>query len=109
MPKKRSISKADLYGHWVHAHEEDTATEMVFRPASHPLPRARGRTGLELHADQTCDYLGIARDDRPETSGGTWRFDEHSATLSIDLPDGTHQVYGVVSVKKDKLILKKPT
>jgi hypothetical protein len=108
MSKKR-ISPADLYGQWLHAQEEDTDTEMIFRPADHPLPPARGRTGLELCADQTCNYLGIGRADRPEASEGSWQFDEQTGTLSIDLPDGTHQALAVGSVKKDKLILKKPS
>lgn len=106
---KRAISQSDLHGNWVHAYEEDTQTEMVFRPSSHPLPRSRGRTAFDLHEDKTCIFLGIARDDRHEPYSGSWDFDDQTATLSLHFPDGTHQVLSVESAKKDKLVVKKPT
>ena len=107
MPKAKT-SKSDLYGKWVHAHEEDTDTEMVFRPPGHPLPPSRGRTAFELRNDETCAYLGIGRDDRGEASSGSWRFDEQTSALSLNLPDGTHQVFPVASADKEKLVVKKP-
>lgn len=80
---------------------------MVFRPADHPLPPSRGRTGFELHADDRCTYVGISRDDRSTTTNGTWDFDERGQTLSLNFPDGTKQVFTVAYVARDKLVVKK--
>lgn len=103
------ITQPQLLGHWVHAHEEDSSAEMVFRPASHPLPPARGRIAFKLQEDGTCDYLSIARNDRHEPSGGNWNFDEQTATLSLDLPDGTHQIFSVISAEEEKLVVTNPS
>ena len=37
-----------LQQEWVHSREEDTPTEMVFRPASYDFPPARGRKSFAL-------------------------------------------------------------
>jgi hypothetical protein len=47
------INRELLHQQWVHAYEEDTPTEAVYRPAGYELPPARGRTGFELRPDQT--------------------------------------------------------
>ena len=45
------INQDALYQHWVHSHEEDTNTEIVFRPATYNFPRSRGRRSFELKTD----------------------------------------------------------
>ena len=107
MPKAQ-ISESNLHGQWVHSHEEDTETAMVFRASGYPLPPSRGRIALDLHADATSAYRGIARDDRHETSSGHWRFDVTTRTLSVSLPDGSKQAFSVLSADKDKLVVQQP-
>lgn len=107
MPKT-SISVSQLFGKWVHSHEEDTETAKVFRPGGAPLPPSRGRIAFDLRSDATCDYQSLARDDRHESSGGHWRFDATTGTLSVTLPDGSNQDFLVLSANKDKLVLQQP-
>lgn len=58
---------------WVHAHEEDTATTEVFRPATTPLPPARGRYAFEMFEGGRLVERPLARDDAPRDRDGTWR------------------------------------
>ena len=58
-----------LLQHWIHSHEEDTDTEMVFRPASFNFPPARGRKGFELSPDGTLIDYRIGPTDRPRLNG----------------------------------------
>ena len=107
MSDERIASEA-LRQHWVHSHEEDTGTEMVFRPASHPLPPARGRRSFELRAGGLLVEGRPGPTDRPEAAEGTW-------TLS---PDGTlafyrtgnaapHRTLEIVSATRDRLVVRK--
>ncbi|MGH7787511.1 MAG: hypothetical protein ACRERC_11630, partial [Candidatus Binatia bacterium] len=45
-----ALSKKLLQRRWVHAHEDDTATTTVYRPADYDLPPSRGRRSFELGA-----------------------------------------------------------
>lgn len=42
-----------LFRRWLHVPEEDDPDVRVYRPAEYPLPPARGRGGIEFHADGT--------------------------------------------------------
>lgn len=42
--------------------------ELVFRPEGYPLPLARGRKAIELHADGSFTALAPGADDRPVES-----------------------------------------
>lgn len=61
-----------LIGTWLHSHEEDTADELVYRPADFAFPPARGRDGFEFRPGGELVYLGIARTDGTEESTGRW-------------------------------------
>jgi hypothetical protein len=104
-----TILPVSLYQRWVHSHEEDTASEMVFRPASYPFPRSRGRMEFELRADQRLLKTGIApTDGRSEMQGG-WRAvggEDEPLRLELTTPDGT-QVLHVSSVDAAKLVVRK--
>jgi len=62
----------ELIGTWVHSYEEDTDDMAVYRPASHPLPPARGRRGLEFAADGTVTERPLGHGDAPGTRTGRW-------------------------------------
>jgi hypothetical protein len=100
---------ADLLGqHWVHSHEEDTATEMVFRPATHQFPRSRGRQALQLGADGTLVEGGPGPSDRPERSPGRWRLTEDGGlALYRGSASTPYRVLRIVSLSKDRLVLRK--
>src|SRR5260370_746002 len=56
----QDIAPQLLQRRWMHSREEDTATEMVFRPASYHFPPARGRTGFALGPDKIDGDFGAA-------------------------------------------------
>ncbi len=69
-------TRADsLHGRWTHSFEEDSGDEMVFRPAGHPLPPARGRTSIELRPDGTYVESAPGPVDVPGESSGSWSLD----------------------------------
>jgi hypothetical protein len=97
-----------LHQQWVHAYEEDTPTEVVYRPAGHPLPPARGRQGFELRPDQTVTNIGIGRTDAPEETAGSWELEEKEVpVLRITLDTGESQAMKITSVEPDRLVLEK--
>lgn len=63
----------DLFGRWLHSHEEDTAEATVYRRDSFPFPPSRGRHGFELRGDGSLVDLGPGAADRPSQGArGTW-------------------------------------
>jgi hypothetical protein len=93
---------------WLHSHEEDTATERVYRPAAHPFPPSRGRTGFELRPDRTCTRIGIAARDGSSETGCTWSYaDDGEPVATLSLEGGGSQVLRIVSVDADRLVVRK--
>jgi hypothetical protein len=66
------IDRGVLQQHWIHSHEEDTPTEMVFRPADFPFPPSRGRHGFELKPDGSYAETAIGPADKPQKAEGSW-------------------------------------
>ena len=95
---ERRIPAEILCQHWVHSHEEDSATEMVFRPASHPFPRSRGRRSFDLRTDGTLIEGGPGPTDRRQESAGTWRLTEDGALAFYRPSESTpHRVLRIAS------------
>lgn len=97
--------KSALQGHWIHAHEEDTDGEMVFRPASHPLPPSRGRMRLDLRPGGAYVERSPGPVDVPEESRGSWSLE--GERLRLDAEDGTAQAWVVAKAEVDRLVLEK--
>jgi len=95
-------------GRWVHAHEEDTEDEMVFRPAGTDLPPARGRMAFELRADGTFAEAGLGATDAPEEATGTWTLDGDTITLGEGASQGVPREMEVVTADDDRLVVHKP-
>ena len=92
---------------WIHSYEEDTETEMVYRPASFPFPPARGRSGFELQADGSCSLIGLGPVDRPELTPGTWSIDnEETPSIRINCEGSTHAL-ALSSVDPQRLVVRK--
>ncbi len=95
-----------LHGTWVHAHEEDTGEEMVFRPASHPLPPSRGRMSLELRPDGTYLERSPGPVDVPEESGGSWELEGDRLVLGGE-GDRPGHAWRVASADRDRLVVRR--
>ena len=100
----RNATESVLSQHWVHSHEEDTATEMVFRPAAYNFPRSRGRKSFELKPDGSLLEIGIAPTDRQQESHGTWVWHDDDTLAFYASPGAeSRRVMHIASVDKDQL------
>lgn len=104
---KKAVSKKILCRHWVHSHEEDTETEMVFRPADHAFPPSRGRLAFELGADGAAHVTQPGATDRPAAATGSWTLEED--VLAIETPKGStrRRVYRIASASRDRLVTRR--
>jgi hypothetical protein len=102
------ISSKLLAQRWLHSHEEDTASEMVFRKAYYQFPPSRGRTGFELREDHSLVEIGVAPGDGPSESAGYWelgapqqlRFCRRAGAPPFRAMDITQVEDGLLRVKK---------
>ena len=103
-----TIAQEDLLQRWVHSHEEDTDTEMVFRPATHKFPPSRGRRSFELKPDGQLVETTPGPTDVPQKLQGTWKLEGGSKLelyrTSESKPD---QVMHIISIDKDRLVVTK--
>jgi len=102
------IAAEVLHQHWVNSREEDTDTEMVFRPASYDFPRSRGRASFELQAGGGLVQGGIGPTDRPTESPGTWRLEGDKLAFYVGDESEPSRVIAVVSAEKDRLVIRRP-
>lgn len=105
MPKK--LIPETLHQHWVHSHEEDSNTEMVFRPATFNFPRSRGRTAFELRPDGSLVEFGIGPTDRRQESKGTWKLEGEKLSFYAGAESTPRRVLIILSADRDRLIIKK--
>ena len=103
-----SIKKV-LSQHWVHSHEEDSDTEMVFRPASYAFPPSRGRTSFDLRPDGGLIERGPGPTDRSEQTEGKWQLD---ANRNLVFYQGSQEgsasrVLRLASADANRLVVKK--
>jgi len=97
-----------LYRRWVHAHEEDTDREMVFRPAEVELPPSRGRVAFELRPDGTFAESGIGPTDRSQAARGRWELEGgERILLGEGAPGGVPRVLRIASLDEDRLVVEK--
>jgi hypothetical protein len=97
-----------LQRRWVHAHEEDTDSEMVFRPADYGLPPSRGRVAFELRPDGSFVESGLGAADVPEEASGTWDLeDDERIVLSQGASQGVPRQMRIASAEQDRLVIEK--
>ena len=94
------MNRRDLYQHWMRSQEEDTDDEMVFRPASHRFPPARGRSGFDLKEDGSVIEHGIGPTDRSTRTERRWTLD--GTTLKIG-----DRAMTIASLDRDRLVVRK--
>ena len=94
---------------WVHAHEEDSASEMIFRPADHELPPSRGRMAFELRADGSFVEAGLGAVDVPVVGSGTWELENDDwITLNGGGRGGVPRRMRISSAAPDRLAIERP-
>jgi hypothetical protein len=91
---------------WVHSHEEDTDTDMVFRPADHPFPPSRGRTSFELRPDGTYVEGSPGPVDVPEESTGSWSLDGDRLILGAE-GDRPGHAWEITGAEDDRLTVRR--
>jgi hypothetical protein len=101
------MRRDQVCGRWVHAHEEDTEDEMVFRPAGTDLPPSRGRMAFELRADGTFTETGLGAADVPEEATGKWAVEGNTITLSEGARQGVPREMEVVTADEERLVIRK--
>lgn len=92
---------------WTHSYEEDTATEMVFRPSTYKLPPSRGRFSFELKADGGITEYAIGATDRSDSSEGTWSLEDNGLLSISSARNDSDRIFDVVSMTPEKLVVKK--
>ena len=102
-----TVDRSGLVGRWVHAHEEDTDGELVYRPPTFAFPRSRGRDALELAADGTFSEGAIGADDRPALADGTWNLDGTVIRLTPSAPDASIRTLDVLTSAADRLTFRR--
>ena len=106
MPENEVLTEI-LNRRWLHSHEEDTAGEMVFRPATYAFPPSRGRAGFELRPDGSAAVLGPAPNDAPQERSGTWKISD-AKQLVVHVPELQQtQSMTVLSTGPDRLVVRR--
>jgi hypothetical protein len=96
-----------LYRRWVHAHEEDTDEEMVFRPAEHELPPSRGRVSFELRSDGSFSEAGLGAADVPDEATGSWSLEHGAIRLGQGAPGGVPRDLPIASLDGERLVIRR--
>ena len=94
----------ELFQHWVHSHEEDTKSMLVYRPASYSFPLSRGRDGFEIRSDGGFVLFFMGPTDRVERAVGHWE-SIGNQTIRVRFEDEKikSRVMRISSVSKDIL------
>ena len=90
---------------WMHSHEEDTADEIVYRPATFDFPPSRGRAGFELRGDGSYLDLGTGPADGPQQAEGEWQLADDVLTLACDAAPGGPRRLRVIACHDDRLVV----
>jgi hypothetical protein len=102
------VRREILHRRWVHAHEEDSDDQMVFRPAEHELPPSRGRMAFELRPDGTFAELGLGPADVPEEASGTWELEDgERIVLAEGAAEGVPRVMNIASCDEERLVIRR--
>jgi hypothetical protein len=96
----------NLSGQWIHSFEEDTSTEVVYRPANFPFNRSRGRTEFVLNPNGKIINNSPGQTDLPEATAGDWHIE--GERLFLDYGQGIGESHRIKEVTAEKLILFKP-
>jgi hypothetical protein len=102
-----TIDPSLLFGQWFHSREEDTPTEIVYRPAGFPLPPSRGRAGLEFQPDGTFKRIGIGRTDISNVTAGSWEIGASNADQVRIEVNGQPETIRIQELEEDRMSIKR--
>jgi hypothetical protein len=102
-----SLDKDALHQTWMHSREEDTDTEMVFRPEGYNFPPSRGRTGFTLKPRGMLAEIGIAPTDAQSRTEGKWELEDDKLVFYQGDKAKPTRVMQIASADKDRLVVKK--
>ena len=92
---------------WLHAYEEDSSGDEVYRPSTVELPLSRRpRERLRCKADGTAFIAVGGPDDRARKQPATWERDGDAIVIHITDPPSSRSVYRVVSISADRLLVR---
>ncbi|MCU1515972.1 MAG: hypothetical protein JWQ75_693 [Pseudarthrobacter sp.] len=98
----------DITGIWLHSHEEDTSSTMMFRPRNYSFRPARWRDAIEVRADGTCIWHGSSADDRGQAVPVSWEdLGDGSAQITIPADTGSPLHRRIQSWTADTLVVEK--
>jgi hypothetical protein len=98
----------EITGIWLHSHEEDTASTMVFRPRDYTLRPARWRDAIELREDGSFIWHGSSADDRGQGTPGRWEdLGNGQAQFTLPTAAGGALPRRIMSWAPDKLVVEK--
>ena len=101
------FDRTALVRHWVHSHEEDSPSSLVYRPKDYAFPPARGRKALELEASGAYTEHGYGPTDR-RVRAGDGRFRLEGSELVLADAAGKERRLRVLELEPDRLVLAKP-
>jgi hypothetical protein len=102
---KKKFERELLPRRWVQAAEEEGAGEMVFRPAEHSLPPARGRLSLELREDGGLTERQPGPADAPEEAEGSWELRDDELVLRRG--GGPERRLRLRALERDRLVVER--
>jgi hypothetical protein len=102
-----NIDPAVLHGSWLRSTEEDTPTEIVYRPAAYKFPPSRGREGIKLSDNGALTHSGIGANDVASARAGRWLLKDRALHLLFDDAKSTRQVLQLVSASAARLVVKR--
>ena len=92
---------------WLHAYEEDTDGNEVFRPEGSAVAPSRGRDILDLRQGAAATKSIPGPDDRAKAVAQTWSLDKGRVLTLGSAGKGTRMAYEIVSIAEDRLVLKR--
>lgn len=102
-----TVDREALQRRWIHAHEEDTADAMVFRPDGYAFPPSRGRLGFELRPDGGYVETAIGPTDRPEEVSGTWTLEDDTIVVTRNAAGEPERRMRIASAAPDRLAVSR--
>lgn len=103
--KEMAPSQFPFIRSWGHSFEEDSGGTTVYRPREYPFPAARGRAGIEFHADGTFTDLRIGPADAHVRLAGRWEY-QGSGIIRISFPTAAQPARVIEIVACDDQVLK---
>jgi hypothetical protein len=97
-----------LQRHWMHSHEEDTATTTVYRPAEFKFPPSRGRASFALGPGGVMSEGRIGPSDRQQKNAGRWKLESPELLILEPAGGAGRRTLKIVSVTADRLVIEKP-